>query len=117
MPYKPKKPCRYPGCPALIDPSERYCSKHKSIANYYYDRYRRNPVTKIKYGRPWQKIRNAYIAEHPICEVCHSARATEVHHKLPLKCGGTHDIENLQALCKSCHSRIHFAIGDRNFKL
>jgi len=31
--------------------------------------------------------------------------ATEVDHIVPLRAGGTNDAENLQALCKSCHSR------------
>jgi 5-methylcytosine-specific restriction protein A len=32
-------------------------------------------------------------------------RAEEVHHIKPLAQGGTHDDENLMALCKPCHSR------------
>lgn len=37
----------------------------------------------------------------------------EIHHKLPLSEGGTHDRSNLIALCKSCHSQIHAKRGDR----
>ncbi|WP_338048137.1 HNH endonuclease signature motif containing protein [Ligilactobacillus ceti] len=37
----------------------------------------------------------------------------QVHHKLPLNEGGTHDINNLISLCQSCHSRIHAERGDR----
>ena len=33
--------------------------------------------------------------------------AEEVHHKVPLSEGGTHARDNLIALCKSCHARIH----------
>ncbi|MBR5180405.1 MAG: HNH endonuclease [Lachnospiraceae bacterium] len=36
----------------------------------------------------------------------------EIHHKLPLSEGGTHDRSNLIALCKSCHSTIHAKRGD-----
>ena len=32
---------------------------------------------------------------------------------VPLSQGGTHDRENLIALCKSCHARIHAKSGDR----
>ena len=28
----------------------------------------------------------------------------EIHHKLPLSQGGTHDRSNLMALCKECHA-------------
>ena len=37
----------------------------------------------------------------------------EIHHKLPLSKGGTHDRSNLIALCKPCHSREHAERGDR----
>ena len=37
----------------------------------------------------------------------------EVHHKLPLAEGGTHDEGNLVSLCQSCHARIHAERGDR----
>ena len=37
----------------------------------------------------------------------------EVHHKLPLAEGGTHDEGNLISLCQSCHARIHAERGDR----
>ena len=37
----------------------------------------------------------------------------EIHHKLPLSEGGTHDRSNLIALCKSCHLQIHAKRGDR----
>ena len=36
----------------------------------------------------------------------------EVHHKLPLSEGGTHERSNLIALCKSCHAKIHAERGD-----
>ena len=39
--------------------------------------------------------------------------AEEVHHKKKLSDGGTHDRDNLIALCKSCHSKIHAQQGDR----
>ena len=39
--------------------------------------------------------------------------AEEVHHKKPLAEGGTHDWNNLIALCKVCHARIHAKRGDR----
>ena len=40
-------------------------------------------------------------------------KTEEIHHKLPLSKGGTHDRENLVALCKECHARIHAKNGDR----
>ena len=39
--------------------------------------------------------------------------ATEVHHIRPLSRGGTHDEENLMALCKPCRSKITAEMDDR----
>ena len=108
MPRKPKRPCSYPGCGRLTD--GRYCEEHKQIAGRQYNKYQRDPNTSRRYGRAWRRIRLQYITLHPLCEQCvKENRLTpteEVHHILPLADGGTHDDENLVALCKSCHSNI-----------
>jgi 5-methylcytosine-specific restriction protein A len=107
MPRKPLKPCAYPYCPNLT--RERYCSEHKTLANREYNQ-QRSVETSQRYGYQWTKIRQLFLAKHPLCERCllenRLIPATEVHHKLPLSDGGTHSDDNLQALCKSCHSRI-----------
>jgi 5-methylcytosine-specific restriction protein A len=52
-----------------------------------------------------------------LCEECLTkgryVATEEIHHKLPLAQGGTHDRKNLIALCKECHARIHAQNGDR----
>lgn len=117
MPRKPKHPCAHPGCPELVEAGQRYCEKHQKERNRQYERYGRDPATKKRYGSRWSKIRAAYIAAHPLCEQCladgRATAAREVHHKVPLSEGGTNATENLQALCKSCHSKIHAERGDR----
>ena len=61
-------------------------------------------------------IRDKYAGEHPICELCFErgiiVPTEEIHHKMPLSEGGTHDLSNLIALCKSSHSTIHAKRGD-----
>ena len=115
MPNKPKKPCAYPGCPNLTD--DMYCEEHKAKVNKDYNRYQRNPETKKKYGNNWNRLRNRYIREHPLCEDClksgYYVPAAEVHHIVPVSRGGTNEITNLVALCKSCHMKRHLALGDR----
>lgn len=37
MPYRPKKPCAYPGCPKLTD--GRYCEEYQSVVNSNYEKY------------------------------------------------------------------------------
>jgi 5-methylcytosine-specific restriction protein A len=62
------------------------------------------------YGYRWRKIRMAFLRSHPLCEVCKAAsrvsEATEVHHKVAKRNGGSDSFDNLQALCKPCHSGI-----------
>lgn len=115
MPRKPKKPCAYPGCPRLTE--KRYCEEHEKLVNQQYEKYGRSKEEKKRYGSRWQKIRDAYIHAHPMCEQClkegRLTPASEVHHIVPLGHGGTHDFSNLMSLCKPCHSRITAEMGDR----
>ena len=117
MPRKPKHPCAYPGCPALVEAGDRYCDEHRKETGRTYERYGRDPTTRKRYGKEWRRIRGIYIKAHPLCEKClkegRAVRAVEVHHRIPLADGGTHDEHNLQALCKECHSKIHAERGDR----
>ena len=116
LPRKPKRPCSFPGCPNLTE--ERYCEEHKKLANRQYDRYSRDKAARKLYASSeWKKIRARFLAVHPLCEQCRKegrlTKATEVHHILPLRRGGTHDESNLMPLCKPCHSRISVRDGDR----
>lgn len=86
MPYKiTKHPCHYPGCPNLTN--ESYCENHSYLnkeKNRYYNRNCRSKEIKAKYNANWNKVRNVYISEHPLCELClldkHMVPAVEVHH-------------------------------------
>lgn len=116
MPYKPKRPCAYPGCGRLAD-SEQYCAEHKKVVAKRYNQYQRDPASNKRYGRSWKRIRDRYIKAHPLCEECEKngriKAAEEVHHILPLSKGGGNETSNLMALCKSCHSKITAESGDR----
>ena len=116
MPHKPKKPCRYPGCPRLTE--DLYCEEHATLMRRQYDKYERSPDVHKKYGRSWSRIRDRYAKAHPLCERClNEGRVTlmeEVHHILPVNRGGTNDPSNLMSLCRSCHNKIHIEMGDRH---
>ena len=111
MPYKPKKPCAFPGCAKLTH--SRYCDEHVKATANDYNQHHRDPAAKKRYGYSWKKIRDKYIKVNPLCEICRAygrfIPADTVHHKQPLADGGTHEWKNLQSLCKGCHSRIHMA--------
>ena len=115
MPRKPKSPCRWSGCKELTE--ERYCKKHKQLAEKQYNKYQRDPHTYKRYNSRWRLIRQLYIKEHPVCEVCEKKgivkAVEEVHHIIPLSEGGTHSDDNLMSLCKSCHSKITAKEGGR----
>ncbi|WP_242276675.1 HNH endonuclease [Bacillus cereus group sp. BfR-BA-01445] len=42
-----------------------------------------------------------------MCEKCFSKVDMRLHHKIPLKTGGTNDYENLIPLCEECHWEFH----------
>ena len=115
MPHKPMKPCAACGCPNLTE--GRYCKDHQRKENKRYEKYDRDPVIRRRYGRAWKRIRDSYVKTHPFCEICFKngviVPVEEVHHKVPLADGGTHERSNLISLCKSCHSKIHAGRGDR----
>jgi len=115
MPKMPRRPCGFPGCPNLTD--GRFCEEHAKQENRRYERYQRDPATKRRYGRAWQRIRDRYAAAHPFCEECYKrgvlTPTEEIHHIKPLAHGGTHADDNLMALCKPCHSRITVEMGYR----
>ena len=115
MPRSPKRPCRYPGCSRLSDGP--YCEEHRKKVDAQYNKYERASDVNKKYGRAWKQIRNRYAAEHPLCEKCLAeGRLTlmdEVHHILPVSRGGKNNAENLMSLCRSCHTKLHYDLGDR----
>lgn len=106
VPRKPARPCSYPCCPALTH--ERFCPEHAKEDDQAYRRFQRDPEINKRYNHAWRKLRNRYIAAHPLCEHClkngRYVAAQEVDHITPLAAGGTHAEANLQALCKPCHS-------------
>jgi 5-methylcytosine-specific restriction protein A len=60
------------------------------------------------YGRRWQKLRAAYLAQHPVCECGCNRVAEVVHHIKPHRGDDAllYDWANLQALTKKCHDSI-----------
>lgn len=111
MPMKPKRPCRFSGCPNLTDRKSGYCEEHEKPMQRHYERFTRGYNQHKRYGGEWRKARARHVKSHPLCEECEKkgryVLASLVHHILPIADGGTHEDSNLMSLCVSCHERIH----------
>jgi 5-methylcytosine-specific restriction protein A len=107
MPYKPRKPCFFPGCSELVPADERFCALHKKQDQKQYDK-QRGSSSQRGYGARWRRYRIRYLMEHPLCinfEECHNV-TTVVDHIVPVNKGGTFwNPANHQPMCKNCHDR------------
>ena len=72
------------------------------------------------YGRAWELVRDvAMNRDCGLCQVCRRAgtatAATEVDHIIGKAKGGTDELSNLQAICRSCHKAKTMA--DEGYKV
>jgi 5-methylcytosine-specific restriction enzyme A len=109
-PYRPRKPCNYPGCGALVHGGERYCEQHKKAVQKQLDE-RRGTATERGYGARWHRASRMYLAEHPLCVLCEKEEgraiaATIVDHIIPHK--GDQELfwneDNWQSVCVHHHA-------------
>lgn len=118
MPKKPKTPCRYPGCPKLVE-NGYYCEEHKKLIDKQYNLYERDKKAQRFYqSEEWKAVRRKKLSINPLCEEClrqgKLTKAVMVDHITPIRQGGAAlDLNNLQSLCWSCHSRKSSEEGSR----
>lgn len=108
---KALKPCKKPGCPNLT--RGVYCDEHKGVYVKGRD-YRAENEGRIRnklYDTArWKKLRTIQLRRSPLCEMCLQRgvikQGAHVDHIKSSAAGGAFfDINNLQTLCHSCHSR------------
>ena len=104
MPHAPLKPCPKQGCRALIHRKARWCEPH-AMQEMAMVEAARPTSTGRGYGAAWRRLRLAILRRDPICRACNVSASEEVDHIVPKKRGGQDTMENLQGLCKPCHSR------------
>ena len=115
MPSKAPTACSRPGCRGLV--RSGVCSicgplRQRSAAEHD---EQRGTAAQRGYGGRWQRARAMYLAKHPLCAHCQQSGrvepATDVHHIVPRRDGGSDADSNLLALCHSCHSKVTAAGG------
>ena len=113
MATRPLKRCGKMGCKAFALHLQSYCQQHQDeyIANRNKDRTDdRPPANERGYDYLWQKVRNRFIKNNPICVVCLKDQritdADEIDHIVPIKVAPDRrlDTANLQALCRYHHA-------------
>jgi len=105
MPYAPKRPCRYPGCPNLCE-SGVFCEEHRK--EWSPDALRGSAASR-GYDSKWRSARVDFLKKNPLCVKCREQgklnAATVVDHIRPHR-GDQQlfwDKSNWQPLCKDCH--------------
>jgi 5-methylcytosine-specific restriction enzyme A len=106
MPDAPLRPCRWPGCAALVE--RGYCALHRPPVAL--ERPRLSSAMR-GYGARWQRASKAFLQAGPLCLGCRAkgviTAATVVDHMRPHR--GDPSLfwnqDNWQPLCKKCHDR------------
>lgn len=111
MTNKPLRPCRYPGCYALVP--DGYCPAHQPAPGKEDRRSDEAKAYRWMYRTDvWTKdLRIKQLCREPWCRECaklgRRVRATDVDHIVDHK--GSWELfadeNNLQSLCHNCHSR------------
>lgn len=101
---KPLKPCKYIGCPKLVE--YKYCEEHKK-----FNQSERYSASRRGYDSTWKKARERFLKVNPLCVKCKETgslvRSTVVDHIKPHRGNKSlfWDESNWQALCKKCHDK------------
>jgi 5-methylcytosine-specific restriction protein A len=112
MPAHPLRPCRQPGCGALVREKHGLCPAHLAGARRCTDAKRENANAR-GYTWQWRKAREHFLRLHPLCE-CAECRAvgrimpaSVVDHIIPHRGDMAlfWDRSNWQAMSKPCHDR------------
>ena len=111
MAQRPKRPCRYPRCSRLTTSKHGYCPTHKKSTDKSYELTRETATQRGYTKRTWQNLRKIVLNNNPLCKdpfdthrrYGETTPATEVDHIDGDRTNNA--MENLQPLCKPCHSR------------
>ena len=115
MPTTPARPCKHQGCAALVRDGSGYCATHQRPRPGSFADPTRGNRHERGYGTEWDKRRlRIRRRDNDLCQEClRQGRITGVgdkpfsafcDHIVPKVDGGTDADENLQTLCRACHT-------------
>lgn len=113
MPARPLQLCRQHGCRTLTRERGGRCEAHRRELEHEYNQVGdddRKATKRFYAGLRWRKLRQWILEMRPLCAECQRAGvlrpATEVDHITPRseRPDLAYDQDNLQGLCRSCHS-------------
>ena len=114
----PSYPCKAGTCGRYL-PSPGYCDAHAEMgrkarrdAARDYNANRRDATRQAFYdSAAWQRCRRSKLERFPLCERCHAALASHVHHVTPISTpdGWRRRLSQagLMGLCQPCHNVEH----------
>jgi hypothetical protein len=110
------KTCSYKGCNNPVWSKGR-CKYHplaKSGKNKRKSGLKRTPINKVsgkkaKRDAAYSVLREKYLKDNPICQICNTAHSTDVHHKYAGadRAKYQNDVTTWMALCRGCHTHLH----------
>jgi len=110
MAQRPKTMCRMRVCHATTRDPSGYCQAH--VKGLRREKNDLKVADKFYTSYQWTKFSLWYRRHHPLCESCRDHVSEVVHHLHPTQSGGDpYLMDNLQALCKSCHNVVHHQNG------
>jgi len=109
MPWDIPSNCTYPGCANLAHGTSPRCSEHPYPTKSKY-RHKATDSLRDSNSRKWEAIRQqVFRRDKHLCQPCQQkgldTLAEEVDHIQAVSLGIDDTLDNLQAICRSCHSK------------
>lgn len=103
------KICKKAGCGRTCEQGKNYCYLHKDLETkkkIFTFRGKSKTYHNLYETYRWRTFSKDFLKTHPFCYIC-GAKATVVDHIIPHRGDLSlfYDVNNVQPLCQSCHSR------------